>query len=56
MYPALWDSLHRIGIYRHAYDHRMLHEKVNEYFIKFVKRDREGKSPSQVKDLYFVIQ
>jgi hypothetical protein len=55
-YPALWDSLHRIRVYRHAYDHRRLHEKVNIDFIKFVKRDLEGKSPSQVKDLYFVIQ
>lgn len=55
-YPALWESLHRIRVYRHAYDHRRLKEKVNSDFIKFVKRDLEGKNPSQVDDLYFVIE
>ena len=55
-YPALWESLQRVRVYRHAYDHRRLHEKVNDKFIEFVRKDLEGKNPGQVKDFYFVIQ
>jgi len=55
-YPALWDALYRIKLYRHAYDHRELNEKPHEDFIKYIKRDLEGQSPSRVRELNFVIQ
>ena len=55
-YPALWEALYRIRLYRNAIDHRLLKEGVNKGFLEFIKRDLEGKSPSQVDDLYFVIQ
>jgi len=55
-YPALWDALYRIRLYRHAYAHRELNEKPHEDFNKYIKRDLEGQKPSQVRELNFVIQ
>ena len=55
-YPSLWESLYRIKIYRHAYDHRKLKEKPHEDFLKFINIDLEGQNPSDVKELNFVIQ
>ena len=55
-YPALWEALYRIKLYRHAYDHRKLNEKPHEDFIKFVQQDLEGQSASQIKELNFLIQ
>ena len=55
-YPFLFEVLHRIRIYRHEKDHLNLNKPVNEKYIDFLNEDLEGRTPSQVKDFYFVLQ
>lgn len=55
-YPKLFNALHRIRVYRHEQDHLVLNNNVNEQFLSFRETDLEGHHPSQVEDLYFVLQ
>ena len=55
-YPNLFDALHRIRVYRNERDHLKLNETVNEQFLAFRKIDLEDHIPSQVEDLYFILQ
>ncbi len=55
-YESLFDVFHRIRVYRNESDHLELNQTVNEQYLKFLKEDLEGRSPSQVRDLYFVLQ
>lgn len=55
-FPGLWFSLHRIKLYRHNYMHLKLTPKVNSELLEYLNRDLEGKNPSQVPELYFVLQ
>ncbi len=55
-YPALWEALYRLKLYRHASVHSELNEKPHEDFFEFVKMDLEGKNPSEIPDLEFFIQ
>jgi hypothetical protein len=55
-YPALWAALHKIRVYRHERDHIELNATVNQHFTEMLAEDLEGRSPSQVEDLYFVLQ
>lgn len=56
VYPSLFEVLHRIRVYRHDCDHLELTKSVNEQYIKFISEDLEGRTPSQVKGLYFILQ
>jgi hypothetical protein len=55
-YPGLLFALQRIKLYRHNYMHLRLNPKVNDEFLAYLDRDLEGKNPSQVPELYFVLQ
>jgi hypothetical protein len=55
-YPSLWIPLYRIKVYRHNYVHRILKDKFFKDFMDFINTDLEGQSPSEVKDLPFVLQ
>ncbi len=55
-YPGLWHALHRIKVYRHDHMHLRLTPSTNKHLIEFLKRDLEGRNPSRVEDLFFVLQ
>lgn len=55
-YPALWAALHKVRIYRNERDHIELNANVNQRFTEMLTEDLEGRPPSQVEDLYFVLQ
>lgn len=55
-YLHLFPVLHRIRVYRNECDHLELNSTVNQKYLEFLSEDLEGRSPSQVKDLYFVLQ
>lgn len=55
-FPGLWFALQRIKLYRHNYMHLKLNPKVNEEFLDYLNRDLEGRNPSQVPDVYFMLQ
>jgi hypothetical protein len=55
-YPSLWYALHRIKIYRHNHMHLKLNPHANRDLLDYLNQDLEGRSPSRVKDLYFVLQ
>lgn len=55
-YPVLFHALHRIKAYRHNSDHLELTTRVTEDLLNFLKEDLEGRSPSEVKDFYFLLQ
>lgn len=55
-YPALWDALHRIKVYRHNRMHIRLKPDVEKVLRNFLNRDLEGREPRQVDDLWFVLQ
>jgi hypothetical protein len=55
-YGFLFTVLHRIRVYRNESDHLELNRAVNEKYIDFLAEDLEGRSPSQVRDMYFVLQ
>lgn len=54
-YPSLWNPLYRIKVYRHNYVHRILKDKFFKDFMDFINTDLEGQTPSEVKDLPFVL-
>jgi hypothetical protein len=55
-YPNLWFALHRIKIYRINHMHLKLNANANGDLLGYLDQDLEGRSPSQVNDLYFVLQ
>jgi hypothetical protein len=55
-YPNLFLALKKIKIYRHYSFHIMLNSQVNQDLLDFLNRDLEGRSPSQVPELFFVLQ
>lgn len=55
-YSSLHSVLHKIRVYRNEVDHLELNHSVNEQYLSFIKEDLEGKAPSQVPELYFLLQ
>lgn len=55
-YPRLFDALHRIKVYRHKRFHMALDPGVEGSYKEFLRKDLEGRAPSQVEDLWFVLQ
>ncbi len=55
-YPTLHSILHKIRVYRNEVDHLELSNSVNDQYLIFIKEDLEGKIPSQVTELYFLLQ
>jgi len=55
-YPSLWDALHRIKLYRHHSMHLMLNDQVNADLVTYLQRDLEGRQPSSVPQMHFVLQ
>lgn len=55
-YPSLWYALQRIKTYRVNHMHLKLNLNANSNFLEYLKRDLENRIPSQVPDLFFVLQ
>ncbi len=55
-YPALFEALRRIKLYRNHRVHLKLFSNVEEEVKQVLARDLEGRHPSQVEDLWFVLQ
>jgi hypothetical protein len=55
-YPALSEALKRIKVYRHNRVHIRLNPLVDEELNKYLKIDLEGRNPSQVEDIWFILQ
>jgi hypothetical protein len=55
-YPALQEALYRIKLYRHHRVHLRLYPQVESEGRHFLKADLESRNPSQVRDLWFVLQ
>lgn len=55
-YPALFQALHRIKVYRHSEFHMELKEAVDTAYRSFLQQDLEGREPRNVLDLYFTLQ
>jgi len=55
-YPSLFRVLHKIRVYRNESDHLELNTAVNDQYVYYINEDLEGKSPSQVEELYYVLQ
>jgi hypothetical protein len=55
-YPGLWHALHRIKVYRHGQMHLVLQPPADQTLLEYLAIDLERRSPSQVPDLYFVLQ
>lgn len=55
-YPALFDALHRIRLYRHHNFHVSLRPNVTQELLSYLDRDLDGKVPSSVSNLDFVLQ
>jgi hypothetical protein len=55
-FPGLWPALHRIKIYRHDNVHLTLTKSANADLLAYLQQDLEGRKPSAVKDLYFILQ
>lgn len=55
-FPALFDALYRIKLYRHHRAHLKLYPHVEAEVKRFLVSDLEGRSPGQVEDVWFVLQ
>ena len=55
-FPALFDALHRIKVYRHNRMHIRLKPDVEQVLRDYLQRDLEGRDPRHVDDLWFVLQ
>lgn len=56
-YPSLVYALERIRVYRHERHHLQLSVPITKQKLAaYLKIDLENQAPSQVKDLYFVLQ
>jgi len=55
-YPSLFYALNRIKVYRHDHMHIQLNAIANEALLDYLNKDLEGRKPSEVPHLYFVLQ
>jgi hypothetical protein len=55
-YPALHQALDRIKVYRHNAVHLMLGPQAEEKFAYFLREDLEGRRPSEVPEVWFLLQ
>ena len=56
-YPALFDALHRIKLYRHHRAHLRLNPGVDQALNSYLRTDLEGRTPAEVgADLWFTLQ
>jgi hypothetical protein len=55
-YPGLWFALHRIKLYRHERLHLQLTAQASKEMLSYLSQDLEGKAPSKVPDLFFMLQ
>jgi hypothetical protein len=55
-YPSLFYSFQRIKLYRNNADHLKLNATATDGVIEYLRIDLEGKNPSLVDELYFVLQ
>lgn len=55
-YPELFNSLLRVKLYRHHRVHLVLNPDTDEKLREFLRRDLNGRNPSTVPDLWFVLQ
>lgn len=55
-YPALFDALHRIRLYRHHNFHVALRPGVTQELLRYLERDLDGRVPGSVPDLDFILQ
>lgn len=55
-YPGLFYALDRIKTYRNEQDHLVLNNGVEKKLLDYLKSDLEGKKPSQIDDLYFILE
>jgi hypothetical protein len=55
-YPDIWDALNRIKVYRNDNFHIELNKPTEIELKRYLEKDLYGKRPSQVKDLYFILQ
>lgn len=55
-YSSLWSALHRIKVYRHNQMHLRLDHAADESLRRFMNQDLEGREPSRVEDIWFILQ
>jgi hypothetical protein len=55
-YAELWHALERIRLYRHNAFHIELRQKTEQDLAVYLAEDLFGRRPSQVPELYFVLQ
>lgn len=55
-YSSLFFALNRIKIYRVNHVHLKLNSHANNALLEYLKRDLENRNPSQIPELYFVLQ
>ena len=55
-YHGLFYALDRIKTYRNEQDHLLLNNSSEQKLKEYLKTDLEGKKPSQMDDLYFVLE
>jgi hypothetical protein len=55
-YPALFQALHRIKVYRHNRMHLRLQPSVETALLSFLNQDLEGRDPRHVDEFWFVLQ
>jgi len=55
-YPMLYKVLKKIKIYRHNSFHLKLIPTVDKEFCELLNLDLEGRTPTQVQDVWFVLQ
>ncbi|THF77106.1 ATP-binding protein [Cohnella fermenti] len=55
-YSGLFYALRRIKIYRHDHMHIQLNTNVSSLLLEYLNKDLERQKPSDVQDLYFVLQ
>jgi len=55
-YPALQNALERVKVYRNNAMHLVLQPQVEQKLAEFLKEDLEGRQPSEVDDLWFILQ
>jgi hypothetical protein len=55
-YPGIWYALQRIKIYRHEQMHILLTSQASTDLLTYLKQDLEGRNPSSVREVYFILQ
>jgi hypothetical protein len=55
-YPDLWDSLHRVRLYRNAAQHLFLEPKIGDAYLDYLEQDLDGRKPRDIVDAPFLLQ